>query len=230
MRIKKLISVFNDNGEPNEEKNAEAFAELIQCLDDRSLSLVIRDAKDKGKEALQILRNHYQPKGKARIITLYHELTSLALKHGESMTDYIIRAEKAANALRQIGETVSDSLLIAMVLKGLPPSYTSFITVTTQRDTQQNFSEFKESLRNQEETVRTENEAIMSVRGGKQPNQLWCSFCKSKTHSTEKCFKRPSATTPAPYSNSSASSIHGNKFCTKCKTQSHDTRSCKRYC
>jgi len=235
MRIKKLISVFNDNVTPDPEKNAEAFAELIQCIDDRSLLLVIRDAKDKGKESLDILRNHYRPKGKARIITLYHELTSLALSPGESITDFIIRAETAANTLRQIGETVSDSLLIAMVLKGLPSSYSSFITVTTQRETQQNFSEFKESLRNQEETVRSEvnaGAAIMAVRGGKQSNPLWCSFCKSTTHSTKDCYRRPSSATSASSNPTVPSSTRfsNNKFCTKCKTQSHDTKYCKRFC
>jgi len=48
MRLQKLHDVIEPvEGEtkpPNAEKNAEAFAELIQCLDDRSLSLVIRDA------------------------------------------------------------------------------------------------------------------------------------------------------------------------------------------
>ena len=48
-----------ENQELNEEKNAEAFAELVQCLDDRSLSLVLRDAKDNGRKALIILREHY---------------------------------------------------------------------------------------------------------------------------------------------------------------------------
>jgi hypothetical protein len=43
-------------------KNAEAYAELVQLLDDdRSLSLIIRDAADDGQGALQILRNHYLP-------------------------------------------------------------------------------------------------------------------------------------------------------------------------
>ena len=33
------------------EKNANIFAELIQYLDDKSLSLVIRDAQDNGRKA-----------------------------------------------------------------------------------------------------------------------------------------------------------------------------------
>ena len=41
------------------EKNASIFVELIQYLDDKSLSLVIIDARDNGRKALRILREHY---------------------------------------------------------------------------------------------------------------------------------------------------------------------------
>ena len=41
------------------EKNATVFTELVQYLDDKSL-LVMRDAKDNGRKALGILREHYQ--------------------------------------------------------------------------------------------------------------------------------------------------------------------------
>ena len=30
-------------------RNADVFAEIVQCLDDRSLTLVMRDAKDDGR-------------------------------------------------------------------------------------------------------------------------------------------------------------------------------------
>jgi len=70
--------------------------ELIQFLDDKSLSLVMRDAADDGIKALEILRQHYAGMGKPRIITLYTELTSLSKCTNESVTDYVIRDEKAA--------------------------------------------------------------------------------------------------------------------------------------
>ena len=59
------------------EKNATLFAELIQYLDDKSLSLVIRDARDNERKDLTILREHYLSKGKLKVIPLYTVLTSL---------------------------------------------------------------------------------------------------------------------------------------------------------
>ena len=94
MRLQKSKSTITEEGDVDEEKNEEAFVELIQFLDDKSLSLVMRDALDDGREALRILRTHYAGKGKPGIISLYTELT-LIKSSAESVTDYIIRAETA---------------------------------------------------------------------------------------------------------------------------------------
>ena len=75
------------------EKNAIVFAELIQYLDDKSLSLVIRDAWDNGRKALTIFREHYLSKGKPKVIFLYTELTSLRRLESESIADFLIRTE-----------------------------------------------------------------------------------------------------------------------------------------
>ena len=72
-------------------ENEQAYAELIQWLDERSLSLVVRESRDDGREALKTLRAHYRGKGKQRVIRLYTELTSLLMKPCESVTDYILR-------------------------------------------------------------------------------------------------------------------------------------------
>ncbi len=143
MRLQKLYDIFigpsTDEGELDEAKNANAFAELVQCLDDRSLSLIIREAKDDGRKALKVLREHYRGNGKPRVIALYMELTLLRKGENETTTDYIIRAETAATALKTAKEVISDGLLIAMVLiamvlKGLPRSYKTFSTVVIQSE------------------------------------------------------------------------------------------------
>ena len=94
----------------------------------------MRDVEDKGCEALKILRDHYRGKGKQPNICLYTELTSLSKRNSESITDYVIRAENALTALKDASEVVSIGLLVAMVLKGLPPQFKSFIAVITQSD------------------------------------------------------------------------------------------------
>ena len=49
MRLQKLHEMIAPSAEggdpPDEGKNSDAFAELVQYLDERSLSLVIHDAK-----------------------------------------------------------------------------------------------------------------------------------------------------------------------------------------
>ena len=97
MKLKKLKDVLVGNEvEVDPEKNKTAFAELIQFLDERSLSLVMRDARDDGRKAFQILKDHYAGSGKPRIITLYTQLTSLKKGPSETTTDFALRVETAA--------------------------------------------------------------------------------------------------------------------------------------
>ncbi|KAK3883860.1 hypothetical protein Pcinc_011828 [Petrolisthes cinctipes] len=151
LRLQKLHEVLTATT-PDPENNARVYAELVQLLDDTSLSLVIREAKDDGKKAIKILREYYMGTSKPRIISLYTELTSLKMEGNESVTDYLIKAEKAATSLKSANEVIIDSLLVAMVLKGLPHSYKTFATVVTQREKEWTFMEFKVQLRSYEET------------------------------------------------------------------------------
>jgi len=76
------------------EKNAKAFAQLIQVPDERSLSLIIRDAMDDGRKALQILRQYYLGKSKRKVTALHTELTTLSKGVTESVTDYTMSPDK----------------------------------------------------------------------------------------------------------------------------------------
>ena len=128
------------------------YAELVQVFDDTSLSLIIREAEDDGKLAFDILCQHYYGKTKPWIIALYTELTFVKKKPDEIITDYFLPAEKSATALKNADETISDSLLVAMCIKGLPAEYSSFSIVITQLDDDISFAEFKSALKSFEET------------------------------------------------------------------------------
>ena len=100
LRTQKLSGVVDvaDSTAVDAEKNANIFAELVQLLDDKSLQLIIRDANEDGRKAIKILRDFYRGNSKPRIIGLYTELTSLVKSEGESITDYLLRAEKSATS------------------------------------------------------------------------------------------------------------------------------------
>lgn len=213
-------------------KNADAFAEMIQCLDDRSLSLIIRDAKDDGRKALGILREHYKSKGKPRVITLYTELTTLKMGDDERVTDYMLRAETAATSLKSADENISDSLLIATT------EYRPFSTVITQKDKQVTFSEFKVSLRSFEETQKMSNNSeqgdnVMKTADrtrqkkenrsgsmvcygcGKPGHKIaecqtkrWCETCRSHTHDTKYCRKKKQHSTKTVRETNNSNNVH----------------------
>ena len=218
MKLKKLKDVLVSTNQPSAEKNEQAFAELIQFLDERSFSLVMRDARDDGREVFRILREHYARSGKPRIITLYNQLTTLQKRDSETMTDYILRAETASKVLKTAEEIVSDALLVAIVLKGLPDDYRAFVAVINQSDTVQNFQKFKQALRNFEETEKTriskrsDDNSIFKAKVDcpkaksfncyncglvghkaadcrKLKEKKWCYYCKSTTHSDKVCRK-----------------------------------------
>ena len=115
----------------DKERNEEAYAKLIQFLDDNSLSLTIREASNNRREALRILHDHYAGNGKPRIISLYIKLTSLKREPIENVTDYVIRTEAMVTALRNAKESLSDNLIIAMILKRRSDMFNPFSIYVT---------------------------------------------------------------------------------------------------
>ena len=61
MTVQKLHHAFSESPKADsfQADNALVYAELGQFLDDKSLSLVLRDTNDDGKEAVNILRAYY---------------------------------------------------------------------------------------------------------------------------------------------------------------------------
>ena len=146
-------------------EECRCLCRVDKLLDDRSLALIMHDSKDDGKKALQILKEHYMSQGKPKVIALYTELTTLEKGREESTTLHVIRAEAAAAALKNSGETIGDSLLIAMILKGLPSTFNSFKTVVTQNDKQPTFQQFKVTLHAYEESEHsnTKSDSVMKL-------------------------------------------------------------------
>ncbi|KAF2346111.1 Zinc finger CCHC-type [Trinorchestia longiramus] len=197
-------------------KNKQVFSELVQRLDDKSLSLIIRDAYGDGRKSMKILRDHYLGSSKPRIISLYCQLAALKMRNGETVTDYFLRAETTASYLKRAGEMISDGLIIAMIIRGLPAAYNTFSTVVTQRDSaEMDFQKFKSALKSEEETKKnrqshSENEErVMKV----QDSKIICYLCGKSGHKKVECKNY---------------SAKKNRWCSIYKSASHDTKFCRK--
>ena len=246
MKIRKLKSAMlpGENDIISNDKKEEAFSELLFLLDERSQCLIMRDAKDDGQKALEILRAHYAGFRKQQIISLYITLTSLSKQREESITDYFLRAEKAATALKNGGQVISDDLMVAMVLKGLPPKYKPFEVVINQQKKAIVWSEFKISLKNYEENYRDQpgisnvvmkmddmnlnaNENSKQRRNGdrQQPrgsknnnnNGITCFKCNKPGHKAPDCNR----------SSSSNQNVRNKRWCNFCKSNTHFEKDCR---
>lgn len=133
-------------------KNEDCYAQLVNALDDKSLSLIRHDAAEDGRKALTLLREHYSGKSKPRILNLYTSLTTIQMADNETVTDYMIRAENIIAALRDAGENMSDGLLVATILNGLPDSFRPLAVHVTQNEDDVTFKDFKRRLRVYEES------------------------------------------------------------------------------
>ena len=213
--------------EKNAVKNIDAFTQLIQCLDDRSLSLVMRDAKDNGRKALRMLRNHNMGKSKPRVTAVYTELTSLQTGHAESITEYVLHAETAAASLKSVDDIVSDSLLIAMVLKALPKDYKSFSAIVLQCDEKEdkiNFQQFKVVLKSYKETDKsrtpsqTGDDSVMNCKlENLPPNGSVMSYsCGQPGHKSPQCQSNDKKNPKK----------ESNRWCSHCRSKTHNTEVC----
>ena len=226
LRLSKLDAVLKQEPDVStqaayDEKNADIFSTLVMCLDDKALSLIMRDAKDDGKKSLQILREHHLGTSKPRVISLYCELTTLKMAGDESVVEYLIRAETEASRLKKANETVSDSLLIAMVIKGLPDRYRSFNTVISQKDNDDlHFQKFKMAVCTYEENEKarethcsTDKDTVLNV--GHDSNSIQCYPCGTKGHKSYQCNKSQSYKNSKKYSS--------RRLCENCRSSSHNT-------
>ena len=192
--LKVAILCKNLNGyETDTERNEEAYNELIQFLEEKSLSLIMREVSDNRREALRVLRDHYEGKGKPRIISLYTELTSRRKEQNEDVTDYIIRIEATVTTLRNAGETLSDGLIITMVIKGIPSIFNSFSIYVTHSSKELTFSKFKMQLRNFEDTDKYHQNSnydnVMKIINSfsKMSNEVSCFKCNGKERVAKIC-------------------------------------------
>ena len=129
MHTKKLRAQLLGTDTSSKDEKYRIWAELVQCLDKRSVMMLKLECKGNGPEAWKRLTALISSSETPRVMNLLDQLMSPSLKPAEEMTDYMIRAETLSSSLEVAGEKISGKLLVSVVLKCLPDSYEYFKTV-----------------------------------------------------------------------------------------------------
>lgn len=72
------------------------------------------------------LSNMYEMRGECNLSALYNNFSRMTMGQNEEMTTYIGRMEEAATQLRDLGETISDKMTVALLIGGLSSKYNGF--------------------------------------------------------------------------------------------------------
>ncbi|RVE59116.1 hypothetical protein OJAV_G00201250 [Oryzias javanicus] len=184
----------------------------------------VEAAPDDGKKSLEILRRHFESEEKPRIVGLYTELTNVLMAEKEELADYLARVEKIVAALNRAKETLSDALLVAMVLKGLTDEYAPFSVHVTQTRETLSFSEFKARLRSFECSLRYRSrpraDEVMMINHKEKQTKYKnnekkyfsgeCFICEKVGHKARDCrnkAKKPQRNVRAAYTQNSSKAV-----------------------
>jgi len=142
--------VVQDQREELLRKSHLAYGILIQSLKDEQLRLVQGVARGNAHGIWKILLDTYERKSMATRVQLLERLFGTQLRTGESVTSYVARLTEMERRLRAQGEQVSEGIMVYLLLKGLPSSYTSIVQLLKMKEKLE-FTEAVEALRNEEE-------------------------------------------------------------------------------
>ncbi|XP_063609275.1 uncharacterized protein LOC134783360 [Penaeus indicus] len=204
-----------------EDAKKTIYSYLTGYLDITSLGMIKREARDDGVKALAVLRKYYMRETNHRLNALWRTFINKRLEEG-SVTQYLSSMEETVAALRESGESVSDRLIVATTLKGLPPKYKNFVDVANQRDPSYDYPGLKTALFSHEDHLKenSDTERVMVTQGNSTANQKRCFKCGEPGHFASKCNKGGEFKRVNKYQNN-------KKWCELHRSRTHNTSECR---
>lgn len=136
LKIKKLWTVVNgERIRPDKEETAavwdesdvEAMSILVNSIDDNIFKQVM--TADTSNTLWIELLSIFEKRSDARITDLQDKLLECRLQDDQSVVDYVSEMKNIKYLLEAVGERISEGMLIAKILNGLPTyKYSKFLT------------------------------------------------------------------------------------------------------
>lgn len=193
----KLWSVVNED---KPEANAEQIA-AWQQRDDQArgwIGLLVEDSQlchirnsTTAKEAWRALKAHHEKDTLSNKVTLIRRICCCKMEESDSMNDHLTNLTDLFQKLTDLGEELSNSWIVGMILSSLPRSYDTLVTaLETRPEADLTLSLVQSKLlaeynRRKETNGGDTSEAILKTTD----KGITCFFCKKKEHARRDCTR-----------------------------------------
>lgn len=203
----------------------QVWCELVQCLDRKSI-MFIRAHKPNGTAAWKALVQQFKSSERPRIQKTMTKLTGLKMEQGETISDYLIRGEELQMDLQEVGESVSDAMFKAIVLKGLSRDYDNIVTLMNHGE-EKGYPDIKQNLINFANN-KSGNSSASAFMSGKN---FKCNNCNKAGHKEADC-RQPRRSQTKCYNCEKTGHMARDcrqpqkQKCEKCNRTNHTTDKC----
>uniref|UniRef100_A0ABD2XH93 CCHC-type domain-containing protein n=1 Tax=Trichogramma kaykai TaxID=54128 RepID=A0ABD2XH93_9HYME len=182
------------------EKNAKAMFALSSSIDYSQLDYLVNCASP--NEMWKKLSNIHEQKSTSNKLALTTKFHEYRKSPNDFIAQHVANIENIASQLKDIGQTVSDVMIMAKIISTLPSKYNAFISAwDSVPDTDQTMDKLRERLLREETRMSADDDiprafAATTIdtknNGRKQPGDkkksLVCNYCKKPGHIARYCF------------------------------------------
>ncbi|KAE9320320.1 hypothetical protein PF008_g18063 [Phytophthora fragariae] len=151
-----------------EASDMKALGILVQLLSPNYQAMV-REAKS-AREAWETLRTFFVQKNLHNRVQLRKQLHSFEMASGENLMDHLMRFEDLCVRLSAVGETITESEKLVILLRSLPPEYDGMIKIIEAHGSV-TLLEAKEMLRREFETIKKRDRQEGAFRADAQDSR-----------------------------------------------------------
>ncbi|UYV71195.1 hypothetical protein LAZ67_8002127 [Cordylochernes scorpioides] len=171
-------------------KNREAYSLIILSLSD-DLTIIFRGDK-RTKRIWYNIKKRFEGSLENKRIDLMLDLARLKLNPNENVNMYIVRAQKLAQEITQLGKTVTERELVRYIVEGLTPNFDTIAAALSINrgislpDLRQPLLDFEKKRQD-----RSKNHENAFRSPGNQFEEKSCYVCKRKGHFKKDCWFNP---------------------------------------
>lgn len=218
---KKALATWTKN-------DRKIYSKLILYTSGDAGSLVEQfESSRSGKLAWEALKAKYDPKGRAGKVDLYRDMMAAKLEDADDPDKLFLRMEGNRRQLQDMGQSVSDEMLLGMTLSKLPPSYDTLVTIL-EADDELEYDDMKEQVRSYwkrkvKESLNKDTGEVKALAAEVKKERGACYGCGLKGHIIANC---PTRSTQSNTGGQQGRPFRG--FCHVCSGQGHKAVDCPR--